>query len=159
MLMQQLNDGSKYLVKYGLPSIFVLVASSSAFGGVSTTRCFSAEEEVLAHGNGKSLGHYRADARVSDTADSAFVSFSVSMPDSPQVLIGENVTAMRVNPTTYIFRFVDGWGNHSKGKLTISGKRVRLNLVVEKLEPIGTNITRNYGEHKLNTSSCKEREK
>lgn len=151
----KLNDGAIYLVKHGLPSILLLVVSSSAFGAGRTTRCFSVQEEVFANGNGQSLGYYRADASVTETAGSALVSFSVSLPDTPQVLLGEDLKATRVSATTYKFRFVDGWGNHSKGLLTISGKRATLNLAVEKLDPIPFNITRNYGESHLSISSCK----
>jgi hypothetical protein len=142
------------LVKHGLASILLLVVSSSAFGAGKTVRCFSAQEEVFANGNGQSLGYFRAEASLTESAGSALVSFSVSMPDSPQVLLGEEVKATRISPTTYTFRFVDGWGNQSKGLLTISGKRAKLNLVVEKFDPIPSTIARNYGESTLDSMSC-----
>jgi len=154
VLQQRLNDGANDLVKYGAGSILLLMVSSSAFGAGQPTQCFSIEKNVRANGNGESLGYYRALAIVSETAGSALVSFSVSMPDTAQVLLGENIKATRVAPTTYKFRFVDGWGNHSTGLLTISGKRANLNLMVETFSPIPSNITRNYGESILNRSSC-----
>jgi hypothetical protein len=75
------------------------------------------------------------------------------MPDSDQVLEGNEIKATRVSPTAYQFRFVDGWGNSSKGLLAISGKRAKLTLEIEKYVP--SNIARNYGETDLNSSSCK----
>jgi hypothetical protein len=89
-----------------------------------------------------------------ETAGSALVSFSVTVPDTDQVLDGNEVKATRVSPTAYKFRFVDGWGNSSKGLLAMSGKRARLTLEVEKYGS-PSNITRNYGKTDLNSSSCK----
>jgi hypothetical protein len=104
-------------------------------------------------GDGIFLGYYQADVSLMETAGSALVSFSVTLPDNPQVLSGDQIKATRISPTAYKFRFVDGWGNSSKGLLAISGKRAKLTLEVEKYVP--SNITRNYGETDLISSSCK----
>ena len=157
VLQPHLKGVAKYLVNHCLPCILLLVVSSRALGAGQTTRCFSVQEEVLANGNGQSLGYYRADARITESAGSALVSFSVSMPDTPQVLLGEDMKATPISPTTYKFRFIDGWGNHSKGQLTISGKRAKLNLKVERFGHNPSNITRNYGESTLYLSSCQQR--
>jgi hypothetical protein len=114
---------------------------------------FSVQKEVFT-GDGTSLGYYQADASLMETAGSALVSFSVTLPDNPQVLSGDQIKATRISPTAYKFRFVDGWGNSSKGLLAISGKRAKLNLEVEKFD-FHSNIARNYGETDLNSSSCK----
>jgi len=125
---------------------------SNTFDAGKTTQCFSAQKVVFT-GDGTSLGYYQADASLMETAGSALVSFSVTLPDNPQVLSGDQIKATRISPTAYKFRFVDGWGNSSKGLLAISGKRAKLTLEVEKYLP--SNITRNYGETDLNSSSCK----
>ena len=88
-----------------------------------------------------------------ETAGSALVSFSVTLPDNPQVLSGDEIKATRISSTAYKFRFVDGWGNSSKGLLVISGKRAKLTLEIENYVP--SNIIRNHGESDLNRSSCK----
>lgn len=88
------------LVKHGLASILLLVVSSSAFGAGKIVRCVSAQEEVFANGNDQSLGYFRAEASLTESAGSALVSYSVSMPDTPQVLLGEEVKATRISPTT-----------------------------------------------------------
>ena len=126
--------------------------TSNAFDAGKTTQCFSVHKEVFT-GDGIFLGYYQADASLMETAGSALVSFSVTLPDNPQVLSGYQIKATRISPTAYIFRFVDGWGNFSKGLLAISGKRAKLTLKVEKYVP--SNITRNYGETDLISSSCK----
>jgi len=126
--------------------------TSNAFNAGKATRCFSIPEEVFTD-DGQSLGYYRAHASVLESAGSALVSFSVSMPDTDQVLDGNDIKATRVSPTAYIFRFVDGWGNPSKGLLAISGKRAKLTLEVEEYGS-PSNMTRNYGKN-LNSSSCK----
>jgi hypothetical protein len=127
--------------------------ASNTFDAGETTQCFAVQKEVFT-GDGTSLGYYRALASLLETAGSALVSFSVSMPDTDQVLDGNEIKATRVSPTAYKFRFVDGWGNSSKGLLAISGKRAKLTLEVEK-HGSSSNITRNYGETNLNSSSCK----
>jgi hypothetical protein len=126
--------------------------TSNTIDAGKATQCFSAQKEVFT-GDGIFLGYYQADASLMETARSALVSFSVTLPDNPQVLSGDQIKATRISPTAYKFRFVDGWGNSSKGLLAISGKRAKLTLEVEKYVP--SNITRNYGETDLISSSCK----
>ena len=126
--------------------------TSNTIDAGKATQCFSAQKEVFT-GDGIFLGYYQADASLIETAGSALVSFSVTLPDNDQVLDGNEIKATRVSPTAYKFRFVDGWGNSSKGLLAISGKRAKLTLEVEKYVP--SNITRNYGETDLISSSCK----
>jgi hypothetical protein len=126
--------------------------TSNTIDADKTTQCFSAQKEVFT-GDGIFLGYYQADASLMETAGSALVSFSVTLPDNPQVLSGDQIKATRISPTAYKFRFVDGWGNSSKGLLAISGKHAKLTLEVEKYVP--SNITRNYGETDLISSSCK----
>jgi hypothetical protein len=126
--------------------------TSNTIDAGKATQCFSAQKEVFT-GDGIFLGYYQADVSLMETAGSALVSFSVTLPDNPQVLSGDQIKATRISPTAYKFRFVDGWGNSSKGLLAISGKRAKLTLEVEKYVP--SNITRNYGETDLISSSCK----
>ena len=126
--------------------------TSNTFDAGKTTQCFSAQEEVFTD-DGTSLGYYQADASLMETAGSALVSFSVTLPDNPQVLSGDQIKATRISPTAYKFRFVDGWGNSSKGLLAISGRRAKLTLEIEKYVP--SNIARNYGETDLISSPCK----
>jgi len=126
--------------------------TSNEFDAGKTTQCFSAQEEVFTD-DGTSLGYYQAHASLKETAGSALVSFSVTMPDNDQVLDGNEIKATRVSPSAYEFRFVDGWGNSSKALLKISGKHAKLDLEIEKYVP--SNIARNYGETDLNSSSCK----
>jgi hypothetical protein len=128
--------------------------ASNTFDTRKPSQCFSAQKEVFT-GDGSSLGYYRAHASLMETAGSALVSFSVTMPDTDQVLDGNEIKATRVSPTAYKFRFVDGWGNSSKGLLAISGKRAKLTLEVEKNGGSPSIITRNYGNTNLNSSSCK----
>jgi hypothetical protein len=127
--------------------------TSNTFDAGKTTQCFSAQKEFFT-GDGIFLGYYQADVSLMETAGSALVSFSVTLPDNPQVLSGDQIKATRISPTAYKFRFVDGWGNSSKGLLAISGKRAKLTLEIEKYGS-PSNISRNYGETKLNSSSCK----
>ena len=126
--------------------------TSNAVDAGKTTQCFSVQEEVFTD-DGTSLGYYQAHASLKETAGSALVSFSVTLPDNDQVLDGNEIKATRVSPSAYKFRFVDGWGNSSKGLLAISGKRAMLTLEIEKYVP--SNIARNYGETDLISSSCK----
>jgi hypothetical protein len=126
--------------------------TSNTFDAGKTTQCFSAQEEVFTD-DGIFLGYYQAHASLKETAGSALVSFSVTLPDNDQVLDGNEIKATRVSPSAYKFRFVDGWGNSSKGLLAISGKRAKLTLEIEKYVP--SNIARNYGETDLISSPCK----
>ncbi len=141
-----------YNPKSGNKIVCDQAVTSNALNAGKTTQCFSVQKEVLTD-DGTSLGYYRAHASLMETAGSALVSFSVTMPDSDQVLEGNEIKATRVSPTAYKFRFVDGWGNSSKGLLAISGKRAKLTLEIEKY--VFSNIARNYGETDLNSSSCK----
>ena len=141
-----------YNPKNGNKIVCDQAVTSNAFDAGKTTQCFSVHKEVFT-GDGIFLGYYQADASLIETAGSALVSFSVTLPDNPQVLSGDQIKATRISPTAYKFRFVDGWGNSSKGLLAISGKRAKLTLEVEKYVP--SNITRNYGETDLISSSCK----
>lgn len=128
---------------------------SDVLGESQASRCFSVHQEVLANGNGQSLGYFRVQVSVMESAGSALVSFSVSMPDTPQLLVGDQIKATRVSPTTYKFRFIDGWDNNSRGLLVISGKHAKLTLVVDKFGPNPSGIARNYGKFSLNSSACK----
>ena len=142
-----------YNPKSGNKIVCDQAVTSNAFNAGKTTQCFSVQKEVLSD-DGTSLGYYRAHASLMESAGSALVSFSVTMPDSDQVLEGNEIKATRVSPTTYKFRFVDGWGNSSKGLLAISGKRAKLTLGIEQYGS-PSNIARNYGEANLNSSFCK----
>jgi len=126
---------------------------SNTFDAGKTTQCFSVQKEIFT-GDGASLGYYRAHASLRETAGSALVSFSITMPDTDQVLDGNEIKATRISPTAYKFRFVDGWGNSSKGLFAISGKRAKLTLEIEKYGS-PSNIARNYGETNLSGSPCK----
>jgi hypothetical protein len=134
-----------------LASIIILVPSA-AFGADSSTRCYSAKEELF--GNGQSLGYSYASASIANDDKSALVSFSVSMPDSGQVLGNEKIASTRIAPNSHEFRFLDGWGNQGKGTLVMSGKHASLILEVEKVNPGGNNILRNYGKYNLSLSQC-----
>ena len=142
-----------YNPKSGNKIVCDQAVTSNAFNAGKTTQCFSVQKEVLTD-DGTSLGYYRAHASLMESAGSALVSFSVTMPDSDQVLEGNEIKATRVSPTTYKFRFVDGWGNSSKGLLAISGKRAKLTLGIEQYGS-PSKIARNYGEANLNSSFCK----
>ncbi|MFZ4567146.1 MAG: hypothetical protein ACOYMY_11865 [Prochlorococcaceae cyanobacterium] len=142
-----------YNPKNGNKIVCHQAVTNNAFDAGKTTQCFSVQKKVFT-GDGTSLGYYRAHASLMESAGSALVSFSVSMPDTPQVLNGDKIKATRISPTTYKFRFVDGWGNSSKGLLAISGKHAKLTLVVEKYGS-PSNVSRNYGETNLNSSFCK----
>jgi hypothetical protein len=128
--------------------------ASNTFDTRKPSQCVSVQKQVFT-GDGSSLGYYRAHASLMETAGSALVSFSVTVPDTDQVLDGNEIKATSVSPTAYKFRFVDGWGNSSKGLLAISGKRAKLTLEVEKNGGSPSIITRNYGNTNLNSSSCK----
>lgn len=147
------NGFTLYNPKTGNKIVCDQANASNTFDTRKPSQCFSVQKQVFT-GDGSSLGYYRAHASLMETAGSALVSFSVTVPDTDQVLDGNEVKATRVSPTAYKFRFVDGWGNSSKGLLAMSGKRARLTLEVEKYGS-PSNITRNYGKTDLNSSSCK----
>jgi len=147
------NGFTLYNPKNGNKIVCDQAITSNAFNTGKTTQCFSAQKEVLT-GDGIFLGYSQADASLMETAGSALVSFSVTLPDNPQVLSGDQIKATRISPTAYKFRFIDGWGNSSKGLLEISGKRAKLTLEIEKYGS-PSNIARNYGETNLNSSPCK----
>jgi hypothetical protein len=142
-----------YNPKSGNKIVCDQAVTSNAFNAGKTTQCFSVQKEVLTD-DGTSLGYYRAHASLMESAGSALVSFSVTMPDTDQVLEGNEIKATRVSPTSYKFRFVDAWGNSSKGLLAILGKRAMLTHEVDKYGS-PSNVSRNYGETNLNSSSCK----
>ena len=139
-------------MQVSLLASLVILVPSAAFGAVSSTRCYSVKEELF--GNGQSLGRINASASIESDDEPALVSFSVTMPDSPQVLGGEKLVSKRIAPNSYEFRFLDGWGNQGKGTLVVSGKQADLVLEAVKLRPGGSNILRNYGKYNLNLGHC-----
>jgi hypothetical protein len=138
------------------PSYFVLafaIVAGSVFAADTQRRCFSIREKIFA--NDEPLGYYSAGVSIETTAGSNVVSFTVKMPDSPQILEVSQVAAKSIGTRSYTFQFVDGWGNKGKGSLVVSGKRATLDLNEEEVAQGGNNILRNYGTHKLLLGHCK----
>ena len=139
-------------MKVAFLALLVILISSAALGAGRGTRCYSVKEELF--GNGQSLGHINASASIESDDEPALVSFSVTMPDSPQILGDEKLVSKLIAPNSYEFRFLDGWGNEGKGTLVVSGKQADLILEVEKVKPGGSNILRNYGKYNLSLGHC-----
>jgi hypothetical protein len=133
-------------------AILLVFTSGTAWGADASKQCYALREEIFV-GN-ESLGFFEAEARLTSRAGSSFVSFWVVMPDSPQVLGGEEITAKSEVPGNYIFRFVDGWNNRSRGSLSVSGRRATLTLEIEPAGETASTISRNYGSYELVQSSC-----
>ena len=129
------------------------LAANAAIGSATSVQCFSASEQAFGPED-HSLGFLRVTASVTHKAGASLLGFSVSMPDSPEILDAEHLVAESASRGVYRFHFVDGWGNKGKGSLALSGRKATLDLNVEQEAEGGNNVRRNYGTFVLKQSKC-----
>jgi hypothetical protein len=110
---------------------------------------FALMEQV--HANTQPLGYLTVCVRVSD----ARIKFSVSMPDSGQILQVDAPVDQDHNGVASFHFDDDGWGNAGRGTFERKGQRGKLFLEQTGAQPGAIkNIRRNYGEYALSEGAC-----
>ena len=146
--------------KYVLYMYGLSLAVGNAADARPITSSFSLNEPVYAnrgHGPEELLGNLAVCAEVLD-GKAPTISFSVSMPDSGQVLMVKASVIKKKNDVTFFQFDDDGWGNSGKGTFQRRGKTAK--LIIEKTgsqADANANIGRNYGTYLLSAGHCKWR--